>query len=62
MSESPFEENNSSQITSSLITEHVNAVNHLGNNCAAEMNDKQTVDKQHFSEPWFGQASQKEEE
>lgn len=50
MSESPFEENKSSQILLNLITQHVNAVIDLGNNCAADINDEQRMDQQHFME------------
>lgn len=56
MSESPFEENNSSQILLNLITQHVNAVINLGNNCAADINDEQRMDQQHFMERLFGLA------
>lgn len=53
MSESPFEEENGSQITLNLTTQHVNAVAHLDNNCAADINDTQTTDE-HGTFTWFG--------
>lgn len=56
MSESPLEENNSSQILLNLITQRVNAVINFGSNCAADINDEQRMDQQHFMERLLGLA------
>lgn len=50
------EKNSSSQILLNLITQHVNALIHLGNNCAADINDEQRMDQRHFMGRLLGLA------